>query len=68
MWYHTREPNSPGGHLRDQPEVITEVDVLYGEGRPFFGFERAQGDVIMATEGTRWEQVSLTYRRHPKSE
>lgn len=75
MWYHTRKPNSPGGvasdHLsprEDRKEIITEIDLLYGEGPPFFGFERAVGDLIMKSEGHRWEQVSLTYRRFPQSE
>ncbi len=46
----------------DQSDVITELDVLYGDDRPFFGFERVlNGPIIRGND--RWESVEIVARR-----
>ena len=44
-------------------DVITELDVLFGDDNPFFGFERVPGGPVVKAEGDRWETVDVTYRR-----
>jgi hypothetical protein len=48
-----------------QEDVITELDVLYGEDTPWYGFERLDPPTTPEQEG-RVEAVSLTYRRGVK--
>jgi hypothetical protein len=47
----------------EEVDIITEVDVIFGDGPPFYGFERVKGDKIMEAKGQRWESVDLAYRR-----
>lgn len=44
-------------------EIITELDVLYGEQRPFFGFERLKNGPVVAKDAQKHELVDLVYRR-----
>lgn len=45
-----------------QEELITELDVTYGDDRPWYGFEKLYPPIQSTQEG-RIESVSLTYRR-----
>ncbi|OXG80415.1 hypothetical protein C345_05305 [Cryptococcus neoformans A2-102-5] len=42
---------------------INEIDVLYGDDDPFFGFERVQGGPVLKEEKGKWETVDITVRR-----
>jgi hypothetical protein len=44
-------------------EIITELDVLYGDGRPYFGYQRVLNGPIMKANGKRWDTVDIVARR-----
>ena len=46
----------------DYGESITELDVIYGDDEPFFGFQRIQGGVVTEAKQDRWQSVDLAYR------
>ena len=43
--------------------IITELDVLYGDGQPWFGFERVLNGPVISAQGKRWETVDVVVRR-----
>ncbi|ORY21337.1 Metallo-dependent phosphatase-like protein [Naematelia encephala] len=47
----------------DYGNLITEVDVIYGDDDPFFGFERVQGGKVTEVKAGKWESVDLAIRR-----
>lgn len=49
-------------------DFINEIDVLYGDDDPFFGFERVQGGPVLKEEKGKWETVDITVRRGNPSE
>lgn len=49
----------------EKSELITELDVLYGDGQPWFGFDKLAPPTTEAQPGRR-ENVWLTYRRGVK--
>ncbi|EGO20526.1 hypothetical protein SERLADRAFT_476793 [Serpula lacrymans var. lacrymans S7.9] len=64
LWYRT------GKTLREmsaeeKQQLVTEVDVLYGEDRPWYGFEKLEPAITPEQEG-RLESVWMTYRRGVK--
>lgn len=46
-----------------QEDAITELDVVFGDDNPFYGFERVVGGPVVAAEGDRWETVDVAYKR-----
>ncbi|WVW78226.1 hypothetical protein I302_100178 [Kwoniella bestiolae CBS 10118] len=44
-------------------DYITEVDIIYGDDDPFFGFERVQGGKITESKAGKWESVGMAVRR-----
>ncbi|KAJ9115838.1 hypothetical protein QFC22_004980 [Naganishia vaughanmartiniae] len=48
-------------------EIVTELDILYGEQQPFFGFERVKNGPVLpkseAGKGKVKESVDLVFRR-----
>nr|XP_019008286.1 uncharacterized protein I206_06841 [Kwoniella pini CBS 10737]OCF47067.1 hypothetical protein I206_06841 [Kwoniella pini CBS 10737] len=44
-------------------DYITEVDIVYGDDEPFFGFERIGGDKVMEGKKGRWESVDIAIRK-----
>jgi hypothetical protein len=48
---------------QDASEIITELDILYGDARPFFGFERVKNGPILSTDPQKHESVDLVFRR-----
>ncbi|KAI0028898.1 Metallo-dependent phosphatase [Vararia minispora EC-137] len=64
LWYETDKP------MRDvtpdeKKALITELDLLFGDNVPWFGFERASGPPTMEASSDR-APVYLTYRRGTK--
>nr|XP_018265265.1 uncharacterized protein I303_01625 [Kwoniella dejecticola CBS 10117]OBR87423.1 hypothetical protein I303_01625 [Kwoniella dejecticola CBS 10117] len=44
-------------------DYVTEVDILYGDDEPFFGFERIEGQKVMEGKKGRWESVDIAVRK-----
>ena len=42
---------------------ISEIDVIYGDDDPFYGFQRVGGGKITEAEAKRWESVDLAIKR-----
>ncbi|WWC86702.1 uncharacterized protein L201_001579 [Kwoniella dendrophila CBS 6074] len=42
---------------------ITEIDIIYGDSQPFFGFERIKGKPITISKKGRWESVGIAVRK-----
>lgn len=49
----------------EKANLITEVDVLFGEDRPWYGFEKVEPAVTPENEG-KVDSVYVTYRRGVK--
>ncbi|THH19807.1 hypothetical protein EW146_g1433 [Bondarzewia mesenterica] len=65
LWYRTGK--TLGNMVpEEKSQLITEVDVLYGDGAPWYGFEKVEPATTEAQAGRR-ENVWLTYRRGTKS-
>lgn len=64
LWYKLRPPVSLVSEDKAIEEVITEIDVLYGEGRPWYGFQKTNREIMKATAKT--DSVWLTYRKGVK--
>lgn len=47
----------------EQADIVTELDVVFGDANPFYGFERVTGGPVVQAEGTRWETVDVAYRK-----
>jgi hypothetical protein len=62
LWYRTGKTLSQMNAQERQEDVITELDVLFGEDTPWYGFEKLDPPTTPEEEG-RVEAVSLTYRR-----
>ncbi|WVQ98259.1 hypothetical protein IAU59_005382 [Kwoniella sp. CBS 9459] len=54
------EQESGGGSYED---FITEIDILYGDNDPFFGFERIKGGKVTPAKAGKWESVDVVFRR-----
>ncbi|OJA13538.1 hypothetical protein AZE42_07319 [Rhizopogon vesiculosus] len=52
--------------VEEKANLITEVDVLFGEDRPWYGFEKVEPPVTQEKEG-KVDSVWVTYRRGVKS-
>jgi hypothetical protein len=73
IWYKLQDnPSTPGQKrqelLTDFEHVITELDVMYGDDEPFFGFTRIEGGKVLDAKEGKWESVDITYRRGNPSE
>lgn len=52
-----------GEKRRDDGDVITELDVVFGDDAPFYGFERVSGGPVVKGKDDKWETVDVAYRR-----
>lgn len=43
--------------------IITELDIVYGDAEPFFGFQRVQGGKVLDEKPGKWESVDIAYRK-----
>lgn len=50
----------------ERQNIITELDVTYGDDRPWYGFERLERPIATKDEGKKLESVWLTVRRGVK--
>ena len=66
LWYKAgKSLNEMSTEERQQ--MITEIDVLFGEDRPWYGFEKLEPAVTPEKEGIL-DSVYMTYRRGVKGE
>ncbi|TFY74616.1 hypothetical protein EWM64_g9396, partial [Hericium alpestre] len=65
LWYRTGKTLGDMS-TEERAELITEVDVLYGDGQPWFGFEKLSPPTMDA-QGRRKENTWLTIRRGVKN-
>lgn len=64
LYYRTRtQGRTPLRQEENAEEFITELDVVFGDDEPFFGFERVQGGKVLEGKEGKWESVDLAYRR-----
>jgi len=61
------ESSSPShvaaGDLEDQDGIITELDVLYGQGRPSWDFQRVKNGPVVEAVARKHESVDIVVRR-----
>lgn len=62
LWYRLGPTMS---ELSSSDNLITEVDVLNGDGRPFYGFDKLSTPIYQGRPGQN-ENVFLAYRRGVK--
>lgn len=65
MWYHLGKSTSQMS-AEERANLITELDVLYGDDVPWYGFERLSPATMVGGGGK--EDTWITYRRGVKSE
>ncbi|EIM92818.1 Metallo-dependent phosphatase [Stereum hirsutum FP-91666 SS1] len=65
LWFET---GKTAGEMtaEEKQNLITEIDVTYGDGNPWFGFEKLSPATTERQEGLR-ENVWLTYRKGVKA-
>ena len=63
LWYKTGKTMQEMS--AEENNIITEIDVLFGEDRAWFGFEKLEPPVTPEQEG-RVSSVFVTYRRGVK--
>lgn len=64
LWYKTGKTMQEMS-TEEKNNIITEIDVLFGEDRPWFGFEKLEPPVTPEKPG-HISSVFVTYRRGVK--
>lgn len=62
LWYKLRPPLQDVTDEEEIKDVITELDVMYGDGKPWYDFEKVKPEVSKGIEG-KTDSVWLTYRK-----
>lgn len=65
LWYYRNKTLSEMS-ASERSELITEIDVTYGDDRPWYGFERLERPVATKDEKSKLESVWLTVRKGVK--
>lgn len=67
IWYKLQEQTWAGRTRQamtlDFSEIVTEIDIVYGDDDPFFGFTRVKGGKVLDAKPGKWDSVDLAYRR-----
>jgi len=67
IWYKLQEQSWASQTRQalklDFGEIITEIDIVYGDDEPFFGFRRVNGGKVLDAKPGKWDSVDLAYRR-----
>lgn len=66
LWYNKNKTLSEMAQSERQNNLITEVDVTYGDGEAWYGFEKLERPVASKDEAKKLEDVWLTIRRGVK--
>ena len=67
LWYRTGKTGHDLTAQERQDDLITELDVLYGAGQPWYGFENKEPTITVEGQGLI-ESEWLTFRKGVKSE
>ncbi|CAE6397275.1 unnamed protein product [Rhizoctonia solani] len=62
LWYSLQKPYANATQGEELDEVVTELDVLYGEDEPFWGFKRVEGIIYPGRPG-KSVPISLVARK-----
>ncbi|KAK1921767.1 Metallo-dependent phosphatase-like protein [Papiliotrema laurentii] len=63
LWYKLQDRSMAERQQMTDTAVITEVDVVYGDDDPFYGFQRVDGGKVLEAKEGKWESVDIAYRR-----
>ncbi|PCH44068.1 Metallo-dependent phosphatase [Wolfiporia cocos MD-104 SS10] len=63
LWYKAEKTLAQMSARERQDELITEIDVLFGDDQPWYGFTRLDPPVSEGTRLLQRESVWITYRR-----
>ena len=66
LWYYRDKTLGEMTTEERQNNLITEIDVTYGDDRPWYGFERLERPVAERDESKKLEPVWLTIRKGVK--
>ncbi|CCL98565.1 uncharacterized protein FIBRA_00565 [Fibroporia radiculosa] len=66
LWYKTEKTLLQMTPAERQNDLITEIDILFGDDKPWYGFERVDRPVLEAKPIIRRESVWVTYRKGVK--
>ncbi|CAE6540487.1 unnamed protein product [Rhizoctonia solani] len=62
LWYTVQKPYANATQGEELDQVITELDVLYGDDEPFWGFKRVEGVIYPGRPG-KAVPISLVTRK-----
>lgn len=57
------DSNTSEEEYDDGGDIVTELDVLYGDGSPFWGFERIGNGPLVAAKKDKYETVDIVMRK-----
>jgi len=63
LWYKLSDQGVKRQGITENDQIVTELDIVYGDSEPFFGFQRVQGGKVLDEKAGKWESVDLAYRR-----
>lgn len=66
LWYYKNQTLGEMSNAERQNNLITELDVTYGDDQPWYGFERLERPIATQNEGKKLESVWLTIRKGVK--
>ena len=61
LWYKLQDESKR--QSAPSNDIVTEVDVVFGDDDPFYGFERIQGGPLLEAKSGTWETVDLAVRK-----
>ena len=65
LWYKTGKTMQDMS-AEEKNNIVTEIDVLFGEDRPWFGFDKLQPPVTPENQDSGISSIFVTYRRGVK--
>jgi hypothetical protein len=64
LWYKLSDQSARKRQgIAEDDQIITELDIVYGDSEPFFGFQRVQGGKVLDEKAGKWESVDLAFRK-----
>ncbi|KAI0917949.1 hypothetical protein AcV5_002750 [Taiwanofungus camphoratus] len=66
LWYKTEKTLAQMSANEQQNELVTELDVLFGDDQPWYGFEKLDRPVLEQKAIIKRESVWITYRKGVK--
>ena len=66
LWYYRNQTLGEMTQQERSNKLITEIDITYGDDRPWYGFEKLDRPAATKDESKGWENVWLTVRKGVK--